>query len=187
MTRESPPRFLLEGRPGVGKTTVLRRLVGSLRSTAVPLAGFTTEEIRERCGRVGFAVESLSGERGTLAHVDLPGPPRVGKYGVDLAALERIALPALRGTSARVVVLDELGKMELASSAFRDVVTELFARDASIVATIQAARHPFGDALKRRRDVEVLRITERNRDDLPGRLAERLVRRSPRTRNGSGK
>ncbi len=68
-------------------------------------------------------VETLSGDRGVLAHVALPGPPRVGRYGVDLQAFERIALPALAASQpGGVVVVDELGKMELASAAFRDVV-----------------------------------------------------------------
>ena len=90
------PRLLVEARPGAGKTTAFRRLAALLGERDVPLAGFTTEEIREHGRRVGFAVESLDGRRATLAHVELPGPPRVGRYGVDVEAFERIALPSLR-------------------------------------------------------------------------------------------
>ncbi len=158
----------------MGKTTVARRLVAALRAAGITLAGFTTEEIREGGRRVGFAVESLSGERGVLAHVDLPGPLRVGKYGVDRAAFERIALPAL-ALPADVVVLDELGKMELASAPFRGGVTALFDRDIAIVATVHAYGHAFTDALKRRPDVEVVRVTGANRRTLPGELAARLA------------
>lgn len=134
------PRILLEGRPGVGKTTVALRLVDELRSRDVEVAGFTTRELREHERRVGFAIEDLAGGRGVLAHVDLPGPPRVGRYGVDLAAFERIALPALR-RPADFVVIDELGKMELASAAFRRAASDLFDPGGpTIVATVQAAR-----------------------------------------------
>lgn len=171
--KEIPPRILLEGRPGVGKTTVLRRSVERLRAAGVSVAGFTTEELREGGRRVGFAVEQVDGGRGVLAHVHLPGPPRVGRYGVDLASFERIALPSLE-TRADVVVVDELGKMELASPAFREAVTELFDGDRSIVATVHAFRHPITDALKRRGDVELVRVTERNRDALPEELTARL-------------
>src|ERR671922_1243146 len=94
------PKILLEGRPGVGKTTVARRLAEHLRAADVSLRGFTTEELREGRRRVGFAVETFAGERATLAHVDLPGPPRVSKYGVDVAAFERVALPALENVDA---------------------------------------------------------------------------------------
>ena len=167
-------RVLLEGRPGSGKTTVARRLVQQLRAAGVPTAGFTTEEIREGGQRVGFAVESVSGQRGVLAHVTRPGPPRVGKYGVDLSAFERIALPALAAPPGAVIVIDELGKMELASDRFREAVEAIFDGGSAVVATVHAFRHPLTDALKARPDVEILRITSGNRDSLPGELLERL-------------
>jgi nucleoside-triphosphatase len=171
----NPLRVLLEGRPGVGKTTVTRRLISLLRDAGVPLGGFVTDEIRVRGRREGFAVEAVSGERGVLAHVDLPGPPRVGRYGVNLPTFERIALPALAAREpGGVIVVDELGRMELASAAFRDAVSALLARDVVVVATVQRHRHPFTDALKRRSDVGVLQVTEQTRDALPKRLAAQL-------------
>ena len=166
-------RVLLEGRPGAGKSTVARRVADRLRRERVALSGFITEEIRQSGRRLGFSIETLDGDRGVLAHVDLPGPPRVGRYGVDLAAFERLAIPALE-EARDIAIVDELGKMELASEAFRAAVAALFDRRASVVATVQSASHPFTDALKRRRDVEVLRVTTANRDELPGQLAERL-------------
>jgi nucleoside-triphosphatase THEP1 len=123
---EGTPRLLLEGRPGIGKTTVTRRLLQLLREAGVPVGGFTTGELRTGGHREGFLVEAVSGAREVLAHVDLPGPPRVGRYGVDLAAFERVALPALGDSGpGGVVVVDELGRMELASAAFCETVVEL--------------------------------------------------------------
>jgi nucleoside-triphosphatase len=141
----------------------------------VPLAGFFTEEIREGRARVGFRIETFAGDRDVLAHVDLTGPPRVGKYGVDLEAFERLALPALEPPPDVVTIVDELGKMELASARFRDAVTGLLDRDAPLVATVHAFRHPFTDELKRRPGVELVRLTRANRDDLPDALATRLL------------
>jgi nucleoside-triphosphatase len=139
------------------------------------VGGFVTGELRERGSRVGFSVETFDGERATLAHVSLPGPPRVGRYGVDLEAFERVALPALTAAKrADVVVLDELGKMELASERFRAAVAALFDGELAIVATTHVHRHPFTDALKRRADVERVRVTTSTRDALPGELAARL-------------
>jgi nucleoside-triphosphatase len=173
---EGTPRLLLEGHPGIGKTTVTRRLLKLLQEAGVPVAGFTTGELRTGGRREGFVVEAVSGAREVLAHVDLPGPPRVGRYGVDLAALERVALPALREPGAGgVVVVDELGRMELASAAFRAAVVELLGRDVAVVATVQRARHRFTDALKCRPGIRVVRVTEATRDGLPEQLVDRLV------------
>ncbi|MGW4562304.1 nucleoside-triphosphatase [Streptomyces sp. NPDC004561] len=178
-----PTRILLEGRPGAGKTTALRRLAALLPTRAA--TGFTTEEIRHSGARVGFALETLAGRREVLAHVDLPGPPRVGKYGVDPGVMERLALPSLRPAAieeatGRLVLIDELGRMELACAAFRYAVDALFVAEADVVATVHMHRDPFTDALKRRTDIEVIQITPANRDVLPGELAARL--QHPRTR-----
>jgi len=154
---------------------VLARLADLLRDGGVPAAGFLTQEIRESGRRAGFAVETLEGDRATLAHVRFRGPPRVGRYGVDLEAFERLVLPAVeRCRRGRVALLDELGKMELASHDFRDAVAALFDRRVAIVATVMSGRYPVTDALKRRDDVELLLVTSRERDALPARLAERL-------------
>jgi nucleoside-triphosphatase len=169
-------RVLIEGRPGSGKTTVAARLAALLAERGVDVRGFVTDELREGGRRVGFAVEAIDGRRATLAHVTLPGPPRVGKYGVDLDAFERVALPALAEPPERsVVVIDEVGKMELASARFREAVSRLLEADVDLVATVHAFRHPFTDELKQRRDVERISVTRAERDELPERLAERLT------------
>ncbi|MEU8034253.1 nucleoside-triphosphatase, partial [Streptomyces sp. NPDC049099] len=94
-----PTRILLEGRPGAGKTTLVRRLATLLRTRRA--VGFTTEEIRHGGTRSGFVLETLEGgHRAVLAHVDLPGPPRVGRYGVDLDVMEQFALPPLMSAAA---------------------------------------------------------------------------------------
>jgi nucleoside-triphosphatase len=173
-----PLRLLLEGRPGIGKTTVARRLLALLRDAGTPIGGFVTDEIRRGGHREGFAVHTVAGQRGVLAHVELPGPPRVGRYGVDLPAFERVALPVMAApqpVGVVVVVVDELGRMELASAAFRDAMSDLLDREVAVVATVHVHRHPFTDALKRRPDLRVVRVTERSRDALPERLAAELV------------
>jgi nucleoside-triphosphatase len=135
-----------------------------------------TREIREGRRRTGFRIETAGGEEGLLAHVGHRGPPRVGKYGVDLEEFERIALPALEDIAeGGVVVIDELGKMELASKRFRHAVGALFAQDTPVVATVHAHRHRFTDDLKQRGDVDVERVTRGNRDALPEQILATLL------------
>lgn len=95
---------------------------------------------------------------------------------MDLEEFERIALPTLEDIpEGGVVVIDELGKMELASTRFRDAVGALFEGDTPVVATVHAHRHPFTDELKRRGDVLVRRVTRGNRDALPKQILATLV------------
>jgi nucleoside-triphosphatase len=165
--------YLLTGRPGTGKTTCVRRVLELLR---VPAGGFVTEEVRERGTRVGFALRTLDGRRATLAHVNRAGPPRVGKYGVNLDALDRVGVPAIRAAVGRgqLVVIDEIGKMEFASPAFREAVEEALAGPGPVLGTILAAPHPWADRIKRRRGVRLIELTRANREALPSRLARWL-------------
>src|SRR5262245_15817345 len=130
--------WLLTGRPGVGKTTCLRH---ALDLVGRPAGGFLTEAVREGGTRVGFALVELAGEGGMLADARGRGGPRVGKYGVDLETLERIGVPAIRDAvqARRLVVIDEIGKMEMASAAFREAVEEALASPAPVLGTILAA------------------------------------------------
>lgn len=172
-----PTRILLEGRPGVGKTTAVRRLAALVHGRDI--TGFTTEEIRQGGARVGFALETAAGDRAVLAHADFPGPPNVGRYGVDLGALDRLALPALTAAAAdpapgQLVLIDELGRMELASASFREAVRSVFEAGIDVVATVHAHSDPFTDALKRRAGIELIVVTRANRHALPEELAARL-------------
>jgi nucleoside-triphosphatase len=174
---QEPPRILLEGRPGSGKTTVARRVVELLERDGRPVFGILTDDVRESGRRTGFVVERLGGPREMLAHVSFAGPPRVGRYGVDLDALERVALPALAEVrSGATVIVDELGKMELASAAFRAAVLDLLERPVPVVATAQVAGNPFTRELKRRHAIAVERVTPATRDELPARVAAELGR-----------
>lgn len=109
-----------------------------------------------------------------LAHVDLKEGPRVGRYVVDLEAFESIGVKAvLRAiTAADLLVVDEIGKMELLSPAFRKAIREAFDSDIGIIATIMERSDPFCDSLKSRPDVELLHIDAETRDEVSSSLIE---------------
>ncbi|NIR00928.1 MAG: AAA family ATPase, partial [Gemmatimonadales bacterium] len=98
--------------------------------------------------REGFALVTLDGRRATLASVRIRGPHRVSKYGVDVEALESVGVPALEEASgARLLVVDEIGKMELLSPRFRDAVVRALDAGRPVLASIMLWSHPFADAL----------------------------------------
>ena len=164
---------LLTGRPGVGKTTCLQRTLAGL---GTPAGGFVTEEIRAGGKRVGFALVTLEGERAVLAHVDRAGGPRMGPYRVNLDALDRVGVPALREAMRRrhLVVIDEIGKMEMAAPAFRAVVDEALRGPVTILGTILVGPHPWADTIKAHPAVRLIAVTPATRDSLPADLTRLL-------------
>ncbi len=150
----------------MGKTTVIRRIIDKLGSEKA--GGFWSSEIREGDRRVGFEINTLSGQRGVLAHVDIGGRPRVGKYGVNLADIERVAIPALARAreSNRIIVIDEIASMELCSRHFAPEVGRCL-ETRRVVATIQQRRGVFLDGIRAREDSLLLELTLSNRDQMP--------------------
>jgi nucleoside-triphosphatase len=154
--------ILLTGRPGVGKTTIIREIADELGAAA---GGFYTAEIRESGRRQGFKIVTLDGKEGILSHVDIKGTPRVSKYGVNLKDLEEIGVTALRRAvaDADYVLVDEIGKMELFSEEFRRTVLEAIRSDKPVVGTVLRSRNRWVDGLTTLPEVSVLEVTEANR------------------------
>ena len=166
--------ILVTGRPGSGKTTLVRRV---LQALGAPAGGFYTRETRGEDGRrTGFELVTLDGPAATLAHVGIQGPHRVGRYGVDVAALERVGVPAVEAAveAGRLVVIDEIGKMELLSTAFQRAVIEAVRRHRTLFGTIMRAPHPFADELKAQPDALLFELTETNRDEMCGPVEAQL-------------
>ncbi len=166
-------KVLLTGRPGCGKTTLIKRVVNNLPRRA---GGFYTEEIRDGGTRAGFKILTLDGEEVVFAHVDLKTPQHVGKYGLDLPALEGIGVGAVRQAvhAQRLVVIDEIGPMEIRSAIFRDAVNEALDSEVPVIATIFARSLPFIDAIKLRPDVTLIEVRRDNRERLVSELSERI-------------
>jgi nucleoside-triphosphatase len=169
-------KILLTGRPGCGKTTLVKRVVNDL---ARPAGGFYTEEIRERGTRVGFKLVTLDGKEAVFAHVGFlaaAGPERLGKYGLELSALEAVGVKAVHEAvrAKRLVIIDEIGPMEISLAIFRDAVSEGLESGAPILATITARSLPFTDAIKKRADVTLIEVRPDNRERLVSQLSDQF-------------
>ena len=181
----------MTGPPGVGKTTVLRRAARELAGLEKPLPlrvrgegrgeglsfpleirGFVTEEIREAGDRVGFRIETFDGRSDVLAHVKIRSPRKVSRYGVDLAALDRVLAEQFFPKRADVFLIDEIGKMECLSARFVETVESLLGSGAPVVATVALRGGGFIEAVKRRPDVLLWKVGPANRDQMPAKVAE---------------
>jgi nucleoside-triphosphatase len=166
-------KVLLTGRPGCGKTTLVKRVVKNLSQRA---AGFYTEEIRDGGIRVGFRLVTLAGDEGVLAHIDFKTSERVGKYGLDLSALEAVGVNAIREAmqAKRLIVIDEIGPMEIRSVGFRAAVNDALESELPVLATIFSRSLPFTDAIKSRPDVVLIEVSLNNREQLVAQLSEKF-------------
>jgi nucleoside-triphosphatase len=163
--------LLLTSRPGVGKTTIIKQVAQTLGERA---GGFYTEEMRGPGGRKGFRLVTLpaGGQEAVIAHIDFRTRNRVGRYGVDVAALDAVGVAALREAvqSRDVIVIDEIGKMELFSGEFRGAVLKAVSSPKIVVATVMQHEHDWVTALKGMPQVTVWQVTLSNRNELPDRV-----------------
>ena len=162
--------ILITGMPGVGKTT----LVCTIAERLDGVAGFYTEEIREGGTRKGFRLITFDGHEQVLSHVNIRSPHRVGKYGVDVDGFDKFLREQFDVSSARVVVIDEIGKMECFSRLFQSKVREVLDCPVPAVFTIARKGGGFIAEVKARPDVKLIQVTRSNRETLADEIVHEL-------------
>jgi nucleoside-triphosphatase THEP1 len=166
--------LLLTGQPGTGKTALIKE---ALNRTKIRAGGFYTEEIRTAGVRQGFRIITLDGQQAILAHVGISSPHQVSRYHVDTDALDRIGVSALHQAvrESDLVVIDEIGKMELLSPRFEAAVTQATSSGRKLLGTIMLHPHPFADRIKDHPEVEVLLLTRDNRAEAMQKVLDWLA------------
>ena len=165
--------LLLTGKPGIGKTTLIKQIISHLDSKK--LQGFYTQEVRNSGNRVGFDIMFLDGTPPCkLARIE-NGPSatrtaRVGRYNVYVDQFELHALPKLsKSNCGCYIIVDEIGKMEILSSKFKRTVNKLLCcDDVTVVGTIPIGENvpKFVKDIRNMQNVEIVEVTHGNRDNI---------------------
>ncbi|PRQ57280.1 putative hydrolase [Rosa chinensis] len=129
---------------GVGKTTLIVKVFETLKSSNpnLKIQGFYTSEVRQGGERVGFQVVTLDGRTAPLASSIISSPeslrwPNVGKYKVDVASFESMAIPELQvREDTDLFIIDEVSKMELFGSSFFPAVLRVLESNVPVLASV---------------------------------------------------
>lgn len=164
-------RIGITGKPRIGKSTIIKDVIRRLKAEGIAVAGMLTSDIHERGQRIGFSIEDISsGAKGMLAHTRLyRSGPRVGKYTVNLTDLDCIGAQAITeavtSSEPRILIIDEIGPMELKSKRFIEAVENALTSDKHLIVTVhQRSTHELVERINR--TFEILDVTEENRDEL---------------------
>jgi nucleoside-triphosphatase len=173
-----PNNFLVTGPPGSGKTSVVSQVVQTLKIRGFQAGGIYCPEIREEGARVGFRmVDLISGEERILAHVKLRDGPRVGKYRVDVASIDKFS-EAVVGRAleeADFVVVDEIAPMEIHSDGFKRAVLAVLDSEKPMLAAIhQRTTSGFIGEVKARQDVKIFDLERKTLAELSEKLAKEI-------------
>jgi len=157
--------ILITGYPGVGKTTLINKIT---RQLSCKIGGFYTHEMKENGRRTGFYITDLDGNQMVMASEKSDSFYRVNIYGVNVEAFEMIGIPAMERAlqSADVIVIDEVGKMEMFSPKFCDMLRKVFDSEKPLLATIKKVDCELTKELKERNNVIKFEVTKENRDPL---------------------
>lgn len=132
-----------------------------------------TRELLKDNERVGFELVSSLGQTATLASVESESPIRVSRYGVELPELESFLNSLPQPDSNHLLYLDEIGQMELYSDKFKTLVAKYLNTEGSFIGTLTSVYiDDFVESIKKRPDIQILEVTQENRDQLAREILE---------------
>jgi len=171
--------ILLTGAPGVGKTSVLLRVIDCLRSRGYSVGGMVSQDVRVGNSRVGFEVLDIgTGRKGWLARVAQKEGPQVGRYRVNIGDLDNIGATAIADAVANsaVVAIDEIGPMELCSQKFKDVVGKAVESSKLVLCVVHwKAADNLASEIRGRDDAEIIVVSIENRGRIDTYVCEKAV------------
>jgi len=164
----------ITGLPGSGKTYALLRVIEMLKDDNLIIGGMIDEPLTDGKRRTGFSVRNImTGETQVFASAEIESKIMIGKIGVDLAKFEEVGIAAIKIAckTCDVIVIDEVGKVEVESQAFIDAVKEALDVNKPMILTLhKKSRNPLLQDIRRRDDIRVLEVTPTNRNILPFKI-----------------
>ncbi len=171
--------LLLTGIPGIGKTTVILKVAEALKTAGVNVGGMISREVREGSARVGFEIMDLANNNcDWLAHTNQKTGPKIGKYHVKMEGLEKIGATAIKSAVEKcdVVVIDEIGPMELVSQNFKQEVRRALDSKKLVLAIVHAkAEDPLIKYAKQSNEAVLYTVSSENRDILPEKIKNKAL------------
>lgn len=176
---KAKPIILITGKPGVGKSTAVKKIIHELDDKA---GGFYTREIKENDSRLGFEIVTLAGKVARLAikssKTVFSNEVSFERYKVNLDALNLIGVPALHVAVAKgqIIVIDEIGPMEILSIEFQNAVTQILNNnELAVIGTIVERSYEFADQVKVNPRVNLIHMNSDNRGELPSQILDILL------------
>jgi len=179
------PKIGITGMPDVGKTKTLIKIIGSLEKSGYIVQGMITKPLFKKKEHIGFYVMNWqTHEKEVYAHKDFEHKDKVGDFGVDITALENVGIPAIQKAitddEVDIIIIDEIGKMEMLSEKFCEVVIEALDSDKPIIITLhKKSRTPLLQDIRRRDDIRILEVTPVNRNLLPYKIEKIMEEKLP--------
>ncbi len=173
------PKIGITGLPNTGKTQLLMKIIDMLEAEEMIVGGMITEAIIFRNKKVGFyVIDWLTKKKRKFAHENIESKIHVENYGVDMRALDAVGVKAIKAAIAEadVIIIDEVGKMEVESPGFVKVVNDALDCDKPLLLTLhKKSRNPLLQDIRRRDDLRILEVTPVNRNLLPYKIMDLMT------------
>ncbi len=151
--------LLVTGSPKTGKTILIKELLKEFKSLS---CGFITEELKKEGKRIGFLLKTTDNTEFIFAQKGIKSKYKLKNYGINIEEFEEKALSLLTKKDKRFIVIDEIGKMELFSQKFKEILKEILNSEKRIYGTIHREIKGFLKKIKERKDVYLLELKKRN-------------------------
>ncbi len=170
--------FFLTGAVQTGKSTAIRRFLCA--NSAISAGGFLTVSIPTDAGFDVFIVppvwtaddltpDALAGRRGGVYEKH---PENFDGRGCELLAKR----------ACDILLMDELGRMELEAHAFRAAVLAAVNSGTPVLGVIKPEHNDFLDEVRAQKDVELFPLTIENREEAPAAIAAWYARAAAENR-----